>query len=225
MATAIWWVRRDLRLYDNQALDAALSSAEQVVPVFINDPFFDHSPMVSARRAAFLWDGLRKLDSDLKFRGSYLVIRSGIPAEILSSLGDETGAERIFAEADFSPYAKRRDERVADARALELVGGPGISHPNAVLKQDGSPYTVYTPYMRTWKAVHLTGPVSLTEAPEKIHTPPNIRSDAFPDELISGGESDFEGGENEARRRLDGFAKGKNPPIFRYAEGRSGCAQ
>ncbi len=59
MKTAIWWIRRDLRLSDNQALAAALHQAEVVIPVFILDPKLLESPLVSQQRLAFLFDGLR----------------------------------------------------------------------------------------------------------------------------------------------------------------------
>jgi deoxyribodipyrimidine photo-lyase len=69
----IWWIRRDLRLTDNLALQAALA-AGSVIPTFIIDPAFSHS---SVRRKDFLYEGLHALDKDLRARGSYLVTRSG----------------------------------------------------------------------------------------------------------------------------------------------------
>ncbi len=218
MGVAIWWIRRDLRLTDNPALSAALSSAQQVIPVFIQDPFFDRSPMVSSRRLAFLADGLSKLDEELRLRGSYLVIRRGQPLDVLSDLVDQTGAERIFAEADYSPYARRRDRSLEDRLDFQLVGGPSLSHPRAVLKQDGSPYTVYSPYMRAWKATHLTGQVNLTDPPSKITTPPGISSDPARGNPDAAVEMDFVGGEQEAQRRLEAFTHGESQAIYRYAE-------
>jgi deoxyribodipyrimidine photo-lyase len=80
MPTALWWIRRDLRLSDNQALAAALGAAEQVVPVFVLDPALLASPYTGEKRLAFLFDGLRQLDADLRRRGSRLVVRQGEPA-------------------------------------------------------------------------------------------------------------------------------------------------
>jgi deoxyribodipyrimidine photo-lyase len=68
--TAIWWIRRDLRLSDNQALVAALQQAEVVIPVFILDERLICAPTASQKRLDFLFDGLRSLDKDLKTRGS-----------------------------------------------------------------------------------------------------------------------------------------------------------
>ena len=77
MTTAIWWIRRDLRLTDNQALFAALDHGDQVLPVFILDPKLLSSPYVGPKRLAFLLEGLRVLDADLRERGSRLIVRRG----------------------------------------------------------------------------------------------------------------------------------------------------
>jgi len=113
MDIALWWIRRDLRLSDNLALNAALSDAGQMVPVFIVDPDLINSPrVVSSKRLAFLWGGLRELDVDLQSRGSRLIVRSGHPVDVLKQLCVESGANKIYAEADFTPYARKRDAKV-----------------------------------------------------------------------------------------------------------------
>ena len=81
MSTALWWIRRDLRLADNLALAAAQAQAEHVIPVFVLDPTLLASPYASEKRLAFLYDGLRNLDADLSTRGSRLVVRQGDPAD------------------------------------------------------------------------------------------------------------------------------------------------
>ncbi len=220
MDRAIWWIRRDLRLSDNQALNAAISQGRQVIPVFVDDPFFKDSPYVSPRRVAFLWDGLRKLDANLRAKGSYLIIRSGSPLQVLTNLVKETGVELIYAVDDYSPYARRRDRAVAEILNLILVGGPSSSHPNSVLKQDSSPYTVFTPYMRAWKAVNMVGELSLLPSPAEISTPAGLMNESFLDNLSLTSESGFEAGESEAQRRLRLFMGGKNPSSFRYAKQR-----
>ena len=106
MTIAIWWIRRDLRLKDNQALAAALREADQVIPVFILDPGLVHSPALGEKRLGFLYSGLHSLDQDLRRRGNALVVRQGDPVEALRGLLEETGAQAIFAEADVSPYAR-----------------------------------------------------------------------------------------------------------------------
>ncbi|HOU14208.1 MAG TPA: deoxyribodipyrimidine photo-lyase [Anaerolineae bacterium] len=217
MGTAIWWIRRDLRLSDNQALHAALDSAARVLPVFILDPALWNSPYTGEKRRAFLLGGLRALDADLRARGSRLIVRQGRPDEELARLRDETGAEAIFAEADVSPYARRRDARVAAHLPLRLIGGLTVRPPEAVRKQDGGVYTVYTPYSRVWRALPLPDARELLPTPEHIPTPPDVHSLALPDAPVLPEGALFIPGEAEAQRRLQAFVADR---IASYATGR-----
>src|SRR5262245_52049571 len=106
MKTALWWIRRDLRLHDNPALEDALAAAETVVPVFVLDPALLQSRYNGGKRTAFLLGGLRALDRSLRERGSRLVVREGDPSRELGKLRREAGAEALFAEEDVSPYAR-----------------------------------------------------------------------------------------------------------------------
>lgn len=207
--TSIWWIRRDLRLTDNPALHAALE-ADSVIPVFIIDPAFAHS---SARRKNFLYEGLHALDQQLRKRGSYLVVRNGRPAEELRKLIDETKAEAIFAEEDFTPYARRRDSSIKASLPLQLVHGQTVHHPTYVLKPDGRPYTVYTPYSKTWKAKRTK--IDLLPAPQGIRTPTEIRSESLPQFSST---PLFPAGEQEALTRLEEFFHKR---IYSYANHRN----
>ncbi|MCJ7662239.1 MAG: deoxyribodipyrimidine photo-lyase, partial [Anaerolineales bacterium] len=86
MSSVIWWIRRDLRLSDNPALQAAICSTQAVIPVFILDPKLINSPNASEKRLGFLWAGLNQFNQELQARGSQLIIRSGPPAEALKKL-------------------------------------------------------------------------------------------------------------------------------------------
>ncbi|HND50304.1 MAG TPA: deoxyribodipyrimidine photo-lyase, partial [Anaerolineales bacterium] len=207
--TNIWWIRRDLRLTDNAALHSALKSGS-ALPVFILDPAFDNS---SERRKNFLYEGLSALDKDLRKRNSYLVIRKGKPIDALRQLFDEIKAEAIYAEEDYSPYARKRDEFIQKLLPLKLIQGQTVHHPKTVLKQDGRPYTVYTPYSKVWKA-QLTK-IKLYSAPENLNTPKGIRSEPLPAFTPS---PNFPAGEAEALRRLDQFT---NLPITNYHDHRN----
>ena len=154
MSSVIWWIRRDLRLNDNYALQAAVASDQAVIPVFILDPKLINSQNASEKRLGFLWAGLDQLNQDLGARGSRLIIRNGPPATALKNLMQEEDAKLIFAEADYSPYARKRDADVALQLPLHLEGQTSISHPEAVLKSNGKQYAVYSHYMRAWKAGH-----------------------------------------------------------------------
>ena len=226
--TTIWWIRRDLRLTDNPALHASLE-AGPVVPFFILDPVFDSA---SPRRKDFLHEGLHVLDKELHKRGSHLVIRKGKPLEALRQLIQQTGATEIFAEEDFTPYARKRDSEIEHHLPLTLVNGQTVHHPTSVLKADGKPYTVYTPYSKAWKA-KLPAKLALYPAPEKINTPSGIKSEPLPRYKVS---PLFPAGEREAFVRLEEFCSGLRrfsmsaaksgdfavqTPIHTYAENRN----
>jgi len=207
--TNIWWIRRDLRLTDNAALHSALE-AGATLPVFILDPAFDN---LSPRRTNFLYEGLSALNKELKKRNSYLVIRKGKPVDALWQLFDEVKAETIYAEEDYTPYARKRDSMIQKVLPLQLIQGQTVHHPKSVLKKDGRPYTVYTPYSKVWKA-QLPN-LKIYPAPEKINTPKGIRSEPLP-EFTS--NPLFPAGEAEALRRLDQFT---NLRITNYADDRN----
>jgi deoxyribodipyrimidine photo-lyase len=216
MITAIWWIRRDLRLIDNQALIAALEHSQTVIPLFIIDPKLVNSPFSSQERTAFLFDGLRALDISLQQIGSKLLIRSGDPHAVLLGLFDETGAEQIFAEADISPYAQSRDTKVTSNLALKLTSGLTVYPPEMVTKPDGSPYTVFTPFSRMWRSLpFLPKPFP---APKRLNPPPALQSQRIPDSPRSASQDIFPAGEAEAQRRLAAFTEGM---ITHYAEDRN----
>jgi deoxyribodipyrimidine photo-lyase len=219
--TSIWWIRRDLRLTDNPALHTALEAGD-VIPVFILDPAFSTQ---SPRRRSFLHEGLHALDNDLRARNSYLVTRHGNPLEVLRQLIQETNATAIFAEEDYTPYARKRDAFIASQLPLQLILGQTVHHPEFVKKADGRPYTVYTPYSKVWKS--LLAEIHLLPAPEKISTLKNIFSEPLPEYKTN---PLFPASEIEAIRRLKRFTlesdsllsdtQEQAPAIQRYAETR-----
>ncbi len=216
MKTAIWWIRRDLRLSDNPALTEALRQAEVVVPVFILDPKLLSSEFVGQARLAFLFDGLRELDRSLKQCGSGIVLRQGDPLEVLADLFQETDAEGIFAEEDYSPYTRQRDKSVTLFHPLKLLPGVTIFHPDLLLKADNTPYTVFTPFSRKWRSLPSSG--NPLPAPEHLAALPTLASLELPEDPSHPAESLFKAGEKEAERKLSGFS---DTAIFDYSEMRN----
>jgi deoxyribodipyrimidine photo-lyase len=204
--TTIWWVRRDLRLDDNPALHRAMEEGDTVVPLFALDPALLKSDYVGEKRLGFLYAGLEALDAALRERGNRLVLREGSPVEVLRDLIEETGAESIYAQADVSPYATRRDDRVAKELPLELTGGLTIHPFDAVRKKDGDPYVVYTPYKRTWRELPLPEADDILPAPSSIPGNSELPSEPIPEAPRLPDDTDFKAGEAEARRRLEQFA-------------------
>ncbi|MEI8133357.1 MAG: deoxyribodipyrimidine photo-lyase, partial [Leptolinea sp.] len=100
MNSVLWWIRRDLRINHNPALNAALKGGKLVIPVFILDERL-LSSLVTCRQR-FLLSGLNDLSRQLLERGSGLIIRRGNPVLELQKLVQETRARLIFAEEDYS---------------------------------------------------------------------------------------------------------------------------
>jgi deoxyribodipyrimidine photo-lyase len=212
MPLAIWWIRRDLRLIDNAALSAALAEGYDVLPVFVLDPHLLSKP--APNRQAFLFNALRRLRTDLMDRGSDLLMRKGDPVDVLKSILVESGAVKIFTEEDYSPYAQRRDRRASQTLPLERVLGATVHHPDAVVKSDGKPYTVFTPFSKVWKA--LPFPASPPDqAPRSLGETPHLPGEPIPE---GAQPADFPAGEQEANRRLETFLKDR---VFAYANDRN----
>ncbi len=146
---SVLWFRRDLRLADLPALRAAAEGDGEVLACFVLDPRLVASS--GPRRLQFLGDSLRDLRDQLD--GRLLVVRGQAETRI-PLIAKQIGADAVHISADFSPYGRRRDERVAEALgAVELVatGSPYLVSPGRVVKDDGSPYKVFTPFFRRWR--------------------------------------------------------------------------
>lgn len=215
MKTVIWWVRRDLRLADNPALAAAAAAGDVVIPCFVIEPRLLDTPQTAPKRLAFLFGGLAALDANLRLRGSRLVVRRGEALTELRRLVAESGAQAIYAEADFSPFARRRDEHVAAYLPLRLVGSPTLRHPDDIHSANGSPYAVFTPFRKAWLAQPLPAASDLLPAPERLVAPADLPELPLPS---FDPPTDFPPGEAEAHCRLKHFLDG---PIARYANNRN----
>lgn len=196
----LWWVRRDLRLHDNPAL-AAAQKLGTVIPVFVLDPALQGR---APRRTAFLFASLRALDGELRARGSSLVVRRGPPPEVLARLLAETGARCVFAHADVSPFARRRESEVAQRVPLQLVGWPTAYSPLEARTSEGRPFTVFGAFRRWARSRPCPHPT--LPPPERLR-PHEVPSEPLPD---AGG---LPAGEQAALERARQFAQG---PIYDY---------
>lgn len=199
MNSVLWWIRRDLRINHNPALKAALKEGKPVIPVFILDDRL-LSPSLTNRQR-FLISGLSALRDHLQERGSRLVIRRGNPVAELRRLIQETGAGMIFAEEDYSPFARQRDSCVAEELPLQLITGLTVFHPASVIKPDGLPFTVFTSFCKTWMALPLAHH-GISLVPERFTPVDFPRSEPLPEIPPV---AYFPVGEVEASRRLEDF--------------------
>jgi deoxyribodipyrimidine photo-lyase len=158
MKIAIFWFRRDLRLSDNAALYHALRSGYAVLPVFIFDTQILNALQDRAdRRVNFIYETLTNLRQELEKMGSTLYTCYGSPLEMWEKITQDFEVAAVYTNHDYEPYAKLRDEQVADFLAQKNITfhtykDQCIFEKNEVVKDDGKPYTIFTPYSKKWKA-------------------------------------------------------------------------
>ncbi len=156
MGTAIVWLRRDLRLHDHPALQAARDRADRLVCVFCFDDGLLAGRHASGPRTQFLLECLAELDAGLRKRGGRLFVRHGSPAQELSKLALEVQASSLHLSADVGPFARRRQEEVKRALTdhdVEVLAHPGLFAVDAlgpIRTGAGRPYTVFTPFYKNW---------------------------------------------------------------------------
>ena len=155
---SIFWFRRDLRLNDNAGLHHALRSGKPVIPIFI----FDESILSKLedkhdKRVDFIHRSLSELKAELQSFGSDLLVFHGKPIEVYNQLIKDYSVKSVFTNHDYEPYAQKRDAEISELLseqgiAFQTFKDQCIFEKGEVLKDDGKPYTVYTPYSKKWKA-------------------------------------------------------------------------
>jgi deoxyribodipyrimidine photo-lyase len=198
----IIWFRRDLRIGDHPALNAAIESSDEVVPVFILDK--SQIDEAGAKLLAYMGQSLRALDESL---GNRLHIVEGDQVEVLNDLMKFYGVTEVHISDEYERYGVARDARV-EAAGIKLIrtGSPYAVAPGRVRKpSDDTPYRVYTPFYRAW-CVH--GWRSPAKTPQKINAPiPPDKYRAFPDFPMPAGVEVIEAGEAAALKRFKAFSK------------------
>jgi deoxyribodipyrimidine photo-lyase len=170
---AAFWFRRDLRLQDNRGLYKALTSGLEVLPVFIFDKeILDKLEDPSDKRVSFLHDTIVDLKRQLQEFGSDIEVRYGNPVAIWAALIEAYPISKVYLNRDYEPYAQKRDREIFELLAkndIEMLGSKDsvVFEKDEVVKDDGKPYTVFTPYSRKWLA-RLT-PADLEEVPSIPH--------------------------------------------------------
>lgn len=158
MKAAIFWFRRDLRLTDNAGLYHALKSGSKVIPIFIFDKnILDKLEDKKDKRVDFIHQQVSKLKSELQQLGSDMVVKYSTPEEAFKELFATYQIEAIYTNRDYEPYAKQRDEAIATLAKSNNISfhtfkDQCIFELTEITKDDGKPYTVFTPYSRKWKA-------------------------------------------------------------------------
>ncbi|HEX3797788.1 MAG TPA: deoxyribodipyrimidine photo-lyase [Verrucomicrobiae bacterium] len=173
-APIILWFRIDLRLADNPALCAALSTGAPVIPVFIFSPEEEAPWQPGAASRWWLHQLLLELQTNLERAGAKLIIRRGPTLAALRELIEQTGVRTIFWNRRYEPAIISRDKKIHDALAstgikVESFSAALLHEPGTVLNQSGKPFQVFTPFWR--HCLKLSDPATPLPAPKTIHAP------------------------------------------------------
>jgi deoxyribodipyrimidine photo-lyase len=211
---------RDLRVRDNPALWAA-ARADRTVPLFVLDERLLRSRFAAPNRVAFMREALADLDGSLRRAGGRLVLRQGDPIAEAIAVARECGAEELHVSADWSAYARRREERLARAceeERIDFRAHPGVTvvPPGAVTPAGGDHFKVFTPFHRAWSEVPAR---ERHGAPRKLSVPSRLRAGRLPSlhsllamrRAEAGASSPSpdraRGGESEGRRLMRAFLR------------------
>ena len=154
---SLFWFRRDLRLEDNAGLLKALESGVPVVPIFIFDPnILSKLEDTHDARVSFLHERLQHLKAQLEDLGSDLLVFYDKPLNVFKSLCLQYEVTGLFFNRDYEPYARERDKAVYEyfeTISASCIGAKDhvLFEKNEVVKADGTPYLVYSPYAKAWK--------------------------------------------------------------------------
>ncbi len=146
--TTLFWFRRDLRLTDNAGLYHALKENQNVLPLFIFDSeILERLEDKADRRAEFIHQSLEFIKDQLEELGSSLVVLYGNPVEIFKTLNPKAA----YINHDYEPYARKRDHEIrsileSKGSVLKTYKDQVIFEKNEIVKDNGKPYTIFTPY-------------------------------------------------------------------------------
>ncbi|OWV73618.1 deoxyribodipyrimidine photolyase [Rhizobium sp. R339] len=167
----ILWFRKDLRLDDNRALNAAHISGRPIIPLYIREPEGTGAAPLGAAQAWWLHHSLEALDKSLRKRHGRLLLASGQPLEVLRALIKHTGAEAIFWNRRYDPPGVAIDIEVKAELEMQAVearsfGGQLLHEPSRLMTGSDTPYRVYTPFRRALESAGEPEPP--LNAPSKL---------------------------------------------------------
>jgi deoxyribodipyrimidine photo-lyase len=168
----IFWFRRDLRLKDNHGLSKALRGSYPVVPLFVFDRNILDSCAPDDGRVSFIHEQISQIKEELKSWGGDLKVHYGTAEQAIKELQQEFDVKHLICNRDYEPYALTRDLAIKRLCEEHNIGfhqfkDQVIFEMDEIVKDDGKPYVVYTPYSKKWLKALETNP--LTEYPVEKH--------------------------------------------------------
>lgn len=208
----IFWFRRDLRLTDHPALEAAIAGGGPVLPVFISDPALRNPS--GPNRLSFLADTVGWLTDATE---GALVHRQGRPTDVLRQLANDVGAKAVYATDDYGPYGRARDTAVGESLAKAGIAthfrdSAYAVAPGSVVTGGGTSYKVFTPFFKAWKGHGWSAPSGTVNADWLT----GVASEPFAGCAPTATDMPV-AGEQAAWNRVDRFLDG---PVFDYGDGR-----
>lgn len=167
----IFWFRRDLRLHDNTALIEAFENETNVQPIFIFDDKILSELPKNDPRVNFIYDELKKIHEKISLKGGALQIHKGEPLEIWRNMIAENNIDAVYFNHDYEPYARKRDKAIYEllkTKGIKIVHKKDqvVFEKSEITKDDGNPYTVYTPYKNKWLKKYQDNPISVKGEPD-----------------------------------------------------------
>ncbi|MFZ4435042.1 MAG: cryptochrome/photolyase family protein [Flavobacterium psychrophilum] len=178
----VFWFRRDLRLEDNHGLYEALAESNEVLPIFIFDTTILSQLDRADARVSFIHDLLSAIQAKLVVVGKSLAVFHGDPLTIIEQLVAQHPISAVYANRDYEPNARSRDKAIFEMLAAQKIPfktckDQVIFEKNEVVKDDGLPYVVYTPYSNKWKSNFSTVQLQLYASESQLA---NLADHAYP---------------------------------------------
>lgn len=186
-AVNIFWFRRDLRTDDNHGLFEALNAGLPVVPVFIFDPaILARFPDPRDARLTFIHQALADLHHEFERHNSSLQVYCSSPEVVFKQLASKYPIHCVYANTDYEPEALSRDQRMEKLLNSLQIGfktfkDQVIFHQNEVVKSNGKPYTIFTPYSKKWKEKLSAEDITLYESEKLLFNLKHLAPGYFPE--------------------------------------------
>lgn len=171
---AIFWFRRDLRLHDNRSLYHAHQEEFPVQPIFIFDTNILNELPKKDARVEFIHQEISRLQNEIEKQGGTIDVRVGEPMEIWKKLTEDYEVKAVWANKDYEPYARDRDQKIYEFlkdKGVEFRAKKDhvIFEKDEIVKDNGDPYVVYTPYSKLWKKSLTGGHLSAYQSEDQSH--------------------------------------------------------
>lgn len=178
----LFWFRRDLRLKDNTGLFEALSADNNILPIFIFDKNILSELPKDDPRVTFIHKLLEDINTELKKHKKSLAVFHDTPENVFKKLVKDHDITSVYTNHDYEPYALQRDKEIrqlleANSIDFKTFKDQVIFEKDQIVKDDGKPYVVYTPYMKKWKDTFNKQPVQMHHPEDKLE---GVASHSYP---------------------------------------------